>query len=288
LVPSGLVGSSYVLAREAGAEVRNLHFLQFLLARDDGSLALLKRKFVGELKLRDAKGNDLLEGLRPDDPSAERALLSRAEHYPFSLHDGSGWIDVAVARACERGGCWIESRTERAPISTYAHVSNGGIVVDGHGRCGVEGLFACGEAAGGMHGALRLGGEYVASALVFAARAGRAAGESAAARPASNAALAAEEPIDSEGGLQEGELRNYQAMIRQILTSKAMVVRSRAELPAARGVVEVAERVVRDKGCRDRSCLRAWHETRVMAACARMLLDHAMADPVSAGPHYLE
>lgn len=61
-------------------------------------------------------------------------------------------------------------------IGIFAHASNGGIRIDRRAETGVNGLFACGEAAGGMHGADRLGGLSTANALVF----GKIAGESAA------------------------------------------------------------------------------------------------------------
>ena len=40
----------------------------------------------------------------------------------------------------------------------YAHAANGGIKIDKTAHTGVEGLYACGEATGGMHGADRIGG----------------------------------------------------------------------------------------------------------------------------------
>lgn len=61
-------------------------------------------------------------------------------------------------------------------MGIFAHASNGGIRIDRRAETGVNGLFACGEAAGGMHGADRLGGLSTANALVF----GKIAGESAA------------------------------------------------------------------------------------------------------------
>ena len=61
-------------------------------------------------------------------------------------------------------------------MGIFAHASNGGIRIDRRAETGVNGLFACGETAGGMHGADRLGGLSTANALVF----GKIAGESAA------------------------------------------------------------------------------------------------------------
>src|SRR5436189_3726708 len=48
----------------------------------------------------------------------------------------------------------------------------GGIKIDINGRTNLEGFFAAGEDAGGVHGANRLGGNGVADSIVFGARAG--------------------------------------------------------------------------------------------------------------------
>jgi len=68
-------------------------------------------------------------------------------------------------------------------IAPFAHAFNGGIVIDEHGRTAVPGLYACGEVAAGPHGANRVGGHMLSVLLVFGARAGRHAAESAASAP---------------------------------------------------------------------------------------------------------
>jgi aspartate oxidase len=70
----------------------------------------------------------------------------------------------------------------REPILTYPvlHYQNGGLVVDEHGETTVEGLFACGEIAGGTHGRNRMMGNSLLECTVFGRRAGTAAAESAA------------------------------------------------------------------------------------------------------------
>src|SRR5215218_1125038 len=67
------------------------------------------------------------------------------------------------------------------PILTYPilHYQNGGLVIDEHGETTVEGLFACGEIAGGTHGRNRMMGNSLLECCVFGRRAGRAAAEKA-------------------------------------------------------------------------------------------------------------
>jgi L-aspartate oxidase len=67
------------------------------------------------------------------------------------------------------------------PILTYPvlHYQNGGLVVDEHGETTLEGLFACGEIAGGTHGRNRMMGNSLLECCVFGRRAGKAAAEKA-------------------------------------------------------------------------------------------------------------
>src|SRR6184192_871115 len=67
----------------------------------------------------------------------------------------------------------------REPILTYPvlHYQNGGLVIDEHGETTLEGVFACGEIAGGTHGRNRMMGNSLLECTVFGRRAGRAAAE---------------------------------------------------------------------------------------------------------------
>jgi L-aspartate oxidase len=67
------------------------------------------------------------------------------------------------------------------PIYTYPvlHYQNGGLVIDGEGETTLDGLFACGEIAGGTHGRNRMMGNSLLECCVFGRRAGTAAAERA-------------------------------------------------------------------------------------------------------------
>jgi len=66
-----------------------------------------------------------------------------------------------------------------APILTYPvlHYQNGGLVIDEHAETTLEGVFACGEIAGGTHGRNRMMGNSLLECTVFGRRAGKAAAE---------------------------------------------------------------------------------------------------------------
>jgi L-aspartate oxidase len=63
------------------------------------------------------------------------------------------------------------------PIFTYPvlHYQNGGLVIDTDAQTTLEGLYACGEIAGGTHGRNRMMGNSLLECCVFGRRAGRAA-----------------------------------------------------------------------------------------------------------------
>ena len=66
-------------------------------------------------------------------------------------------------------------------ILTYPvlHYQNGGLVIDENAETTLEGLFACGEIAGGTHGRNRMMGNSLLECAVFGRRAGKAAFEKA-------------------------------------------------------------------------------------------------------------
>jgi succinate dehydrogenase / fumarate reductase flavoprotein subunit/L-aspartate oxidase len=71
----------------------------------------------------------------------------------------------------------------RQKILTYPvlHYQNGGLVIDPNAETTLEGVYACGEIAGGTHGRNRMMGNSLLECVVFGRRAGRAAKEKASA-----------------------------------------------------------------------------------------------------------
>src|SRR6266540_3940529 len=79
----------------------------------------------------------------------------------------------------------VDITKEPMEVGPTCHYVMGGVRVDPDTQEGtVPGLFAAGEAAGGMHGANRLGGNSLSDLLVFGLRAGRYAAEHARGLPA--------------------------------------------------------------------------------------------------------
>jgi succinate dehydrogenase/fumarate reductase flavoprotein subunit len=66
-------------------------------------------------------------------------------------------------------------REKRVPLTVAAHHAVGGVAIDRVGRTSVAGLYACGEAAGGVQGRRRMMGTGLLEAWIFGRQAGRAA-----------------------------------------------------------------------------------------------------------------
>ncbi len=104
----------------------------------------------------------------------------------------------------------VDITKEPMEVAPTAHYVMGGVEVDADTQAAtVPGLYAVGEASGGMHGSNRLGGNSLSDLIVFGKRAGEHAAEYAAkqsTRPtASSAAVedaiaAALKPFESNGG----------------------------------------------------------------------------------------
>jgi len=71
----------------------------------------------------------------------------------------------------------VDIRREPMEVAPTAHHIMGGLRITPECRTTVPGLFACGEVAGGVHGANRLGGNALADTQVFGKRAGEFAGK---------------------------------------------------------------------------------------------------------------
>lgn len=189
MAPRSQTGDGYVLGYEAGAELVNMEFIQIMLglARPSDMLFFPLEVLGEDTRVFNSHGKDVLERYMPSNVERKELFAARKRHYPFSMSDASGWLDIAVmkeilaGRHGENGGIFIKvsskgdasSQNRVFEVLPYAHAFNGGLLIDECGQTKVEGLFACGETAGGMHGANRLGGNMMCATQVFGERAGR-------------------------------------------------------------------------------------------------------------------
>jgi fumarate reductase (CoM/CoB) subunit A len=190
-------GDGFALGYRAGAELIDMEMVQFhptgAVYPYDARGRLITEAVRGEGGvLLNSKGERFMERYDP-----ERMELSTRDVVAWSIAR-----EIAEGRGTPRGGVWldvthlppeqiedklplmleqflafgIDIRKERMEVSPTAHHFMGGLRITPTCETTVPGLYACGEAAGGVHGANRLGGNSLAETQVFGKRAGEAAG----------------------------------------------------------------------------------------------------------------
>ena len=174
-------GEGYALAHHAGAELKNLEFIQFMLGiKENGRRRFFPLSEMDGLgTLLDSDGRDIIMEHIQGRENRKRAIEERMAHHPFSTRDSSYLIDLGLAKTRSAGkrAFWGNgNRAEkRAEVAHMAHAFNGGAVFNENGETTVPGLFAAGEVAAGPHGADRIGGCMMTATQVFGERAGRSA-----------------------------------------------------------------------------------------------------------------
>jgi succinate dehydrogenase / fumarate reductase, flavoprotein subunit len=132
----------------------------------------------------------------------------------------------------------LDIAKDRMEVAPTAHYSMGGIVVEPETHATeVEGLFAAGEVASGLHGANRLGGNSLAEILVFGRRAGAAAAKLSRERDVSlrSRRSVAEANVELDSLIHNGSefARPLQRALRDAMWKHCGVVRDENGLNAA-------------------------------------------------------
>lgn len=159
----GNTGHALGMLHEAGVALGNTHFLQFMWFTEQGQFI-----DIGSLPMN-ARCNG-------EEGPKKTLRTARSTHCPALYGQEDSCIDHwLLAGLDEQGGTVVTHQGIEHRLYLKAQASNGGAIVDGHGRTSMAGLFAVGECATGMHGANRIGGAMVASTQVFGRRAALAA-----------------------------------------------------------------------------------------------------------------
>jgi L-aspartate oxidase len=201
--PAGLTGDGLALAARAGAELRDVEFVQFhptVLWQEaaSGQCPLITEALRGAgATLVDAAGHPVMAGRHPLGDLAPRDVVSAAMQQRMERGDGPPghlWLDATglgravlensfptVTALCRARG--TDPVADPIPVAPGAHYSCGGIRAGLDGRTSVRGLFAVGEAAStGVHGANRLASNSLTESLITGRRAGELLGRSLPAR----------------------------------------------------------------------------------------------------------
>jgi L-aspartate oxidase len=194
--PPGSLGSGLMLAREAGAALADLEFMQFhptAVAGVRGREGFLVTEAIrGEgARLLDAGGERFVDELAPRDEVAraiwDRMQASGRPSVDLDMREVDPLHFPNVVGALQEAG--LDPTREPVPVAPAAHYGMGGIVAGLDGATTVPGLYAVGEAAcTGLHGANRLASNSLTECFVFGARAAQAALDQPGAAPGAAAA----------------------------------------------------------------------------------------------------
>ena len=243
LTSADVLSSSQAIALAHGASLTNIEFMQMM----PGFIEPKRNLVFNEKTWRYVKFDQPVD-------IADDKLEQRSGYGPFTSRLASRAIDLAIDQAGAEGlalhydfpredvpefvqtfATWLQDEHGIAPtdemrVAMYAHAANGGIKIDKTAYTGVEGLYACGEATGGMHGADRIGGLSSANGIVF----GRIAGASAA-----QAALDAPEaaaPMDialPQHGIATADAERLTRCLKRTMSTYCMINRTEAGLSKA-------------------------------------------------------
>jgi len=283
--PPAATGDGLALAREAGARLADLEFVQFhptALAVAESPRPLLTEALRGAgATLVDGSGRRFMVGRHPDAELAPRHMVTAA-----ILDVGEAFLDArgidrdelerdfpTVVASCRARG--YDPATELLPVAPAAHYLIGGVATDLDGRTSLPGLLAAGEsAATGVHGANRMAGNSLAEAVVFGRRAALAAAE-----VAPGPAGRGDPEWDSLPAGADGPTGPTRSDVVQAVTSGAGPIRDASSAAHALGELDRLADAVPPSGG------RSGFELAAMVHTGRLLIRAALARRETRGVH---
>ncbi|MEO0541543.1 MAG: L-aspartate oxidase [Cyanobacteria bacterium P01_A01_bin.105] len=315
--PSASTGDGVAMAWRAGAQLRDLEFMQFhptALTQPGAPHFLISEAVRGEgAHLVGASGHRFAFDYHPDGELAPRDVVSRAIFSYLQRPEITSpvvWLDLSsiepdrvrhrfpnIIRKCQK---WagLDIFKSPIPVSPAAHYWMGGIVTDLASQTPLPGLYAVGEnASTGVHGANRLASNSLLECLVFGAQLRQIQPEGVVERVAPEAVVLPE-------GVVAAELGEMRGAIAQLVWQTAGIARTAPDLKDA----------IRQLGSHQRQfdqlpltqCLaalepgqpyrlpsaltaatvRAWGELQNLLKIADLILHSALFRTESRGGHY--
>lgn len=306
--PIEAAGDVHGMAYSAGAEFIDMEFTQFLPAQIDPRISHINptlANFPGwRPKIREYGkfANTLGEDIMPRYDTIRKWYTTR------DIRSYAIYCEVKAGRGTPRGGVLMDLRsvpkevieneflrfTGREEPGSYlpklqkegidlsvtpievgvkAHFNMGGIRIDERCSTNINGLFAAGEATGGVHGANRLGGNALTHVLVFGKMAGQSAAEycRAQAEPKMSAGQLTDEKNRLNGYLKSKPASKSPVELRKKLQDAMWenvgVVRNEKGLKKALQVVEELREQAQNKmavGCGAQAYNLEWLEAAML------------------------
>jgi len=302
--PPGASGDGMALAWRAGAELRDMEFMQFhptVLYIAGGSRSLITEAVRGAgAHLVDKDGRRFMPEFDSRAELAPRDVVSRAITVVMHrTHHANVYLDLShldptmvrerfpgMAAICGQFG--LDLARDRIPVRPGAHYMIGGVKVDEMGRTDIPGLFAAGEVtSSGLHGANRLASNSLLEGLVYGARAGEAAAAEVLAEGSRgddefHVPPIAQPKVSADGGDAGLDLADIRNSLRSLMWRHVGVERSGDSLAEALATVEGWCRYVLPQQFADP---QGW-QLQNMLEVARLMIRGAIRRDETRGVHF--
>ncbi len=295
--PNGIMGDGSALALDAGASLVDMEYVQFFPTVAFSSYLLLPFIFADGAILLNSKGERFIGAYDP--VLMEATTRDRMSQAIFTeAMEGRG-VEGGVCVSCEamdrrlleekyaqESGHFkakgYDIATDRVPVRPACHFFMGGVDIDQYCQTSVAGLYACGECAGGTHGANRLAGNALSEALVFGTIAGSSAATYAAGVHLTESDTA---PFFDRVPRQSGtQLAPYRESLKTIAWEHLGIIRD------AEGLATALERISSIRGelaaCTETQDLGAYFEAKMAADVLMAVAVAADVRTESRGAHY--
>lgn len=298
--PAVATGDGLMAAKRAGAQLRNMEFIQFhptglWTDKAENRAFLISESVRGEgglLKNADGErfmvGQHELAELAPRDIVARgitRELKKRGEDHVFvditskSREYLAGRFPTIFNECLHRG---MDISKTWIPVCPVQHYLIGGIQTDLNARTAVTGLYACGEAAStGVHGANRLASNSMLECLVFGRRAATDINARMAEQGPEKVSVL---PHPDKRPVVKRDFSVLRREMQQIMNDYGFVVRNEAGMKKALARITEISDMLASSYCQG----RAYIETLNLAALSAEILKAALARKESVGAHYRE
>jgi aspartate oxidase len=193
----GATGEVTQLALAAGADARDLDALQYhpnggAWPETMQGYSIPETTRAYGAVLLNADGEEFTDSLGPRDVVSQAIVDEVEKGNGVETPDGRPAVYLDTTRISEHDaqlslpymlrryrGAGIDPLSEKILTYPVLHYQNGGLVIDANAETTLEGVYACGEIAGGTHGRNRMMGNSLLECVVFGRRAGKAAAEKA-------------------------------------------------------------------------------------------------------------
>ncbi len=296
--PPVATGDGLAMAYRAGAELRDLEFMQFhptvlYIAGSSRKLITEAVRSAGA-HLIDRNGRRFMDNYDERAELAPRDVVSQAIVAQMEkTRSPHVYLDLShldpemvkshfpgIVATCAEFN--LDATRDWIPVRPGAHYMVGGVTVDLDGRSTLPGLWAAGEVtSSGLHGANRLASNSLLEALVYGLRAGRGASQAVQAAPDELCAPPLANEVLADAGGEPLDLVDIRNSLKSLMWRNDGINRDETRLAEAARTIEHWSRYALS---RQFDSVQGW-QLQNMLIVARLMVSAALERTESRGVH---